>query len=306
MNVCMMVIRCPGDEDENRVVTASISGQSTIWDVKDGKVISRFRHHAGPSYRVAWNPLDANVICSTSADMSAVVFQARDPTNPSAPGSVLRKYIHPNMVYGCSWRRFNKNLLATGCHDGTVRIFDTSSQGGRPIQSFTGHRDRVFNVAWSPLLPGHLASGSDDRTIRVWKLDARPNEPPIILKGHEHNIRGLAWHHEVPFLLISGSWGGVIKVWDIRNERCLQTLQEHHADVYSIVSHPNRPYTFITSSRDTSVRIWAANECFSARAQLEGVMDGGSLRDSATSDIKSAMHPYLQKALMCGKRSQNM
>jgi len=131
---------CPGDEDEHRIVTASITGALTIWDTKEAKIICRFLHHNGPSYRIRWNPCDPNLICSTSADMTAVVFQARDPANPTAPGHVLRRYQHPNMVYGCDWSRFSKNLLATGCHDGAVRVFDTSSTDARALHTFIGHR----------------------------------------------------------------------------------------------------------------------------------------------------------------------
>jgi hypothetical protein len=266
-------------------------------------MICRFRHHNGPSYRIRWNPCDPNLICSTSADMTAVVFQARDPANPTAPGHVLRRYQHPNMVYGCDWSRFSKNLLATGCHDGAVRVFDTSSTDARALHTFIGHRERVFNVEWSPLLPGVIASGSDDRTVRVWKISA-PAEAPIILNGHTENIRGLAWSWEVPFLLFSGSWAGVIKVWDIRKAICLQTLHEHHADVYGIVSHPNRPFSFLSCSRDTSLRVWSATDCFAGRIHLETVLDQGLLRSTAVGDIKAAMHPYLQRIILCGRRSQ--
>jgi WD40 repeat protein len=293
---------CPGDEDEHRLITCSVSGQCVIWDSKVGKILSRFRHHNGPSYRVRWNPSDANLICSTSVDMTAVVFNARDPNHPASPGQVVRKYIHPNMVYGCDWNLFNKNLLATGCHDGGVRVFDVSTTDGRPTHTFRGHRERVFNVEWSPLLPGVLASGSDDRTIRIWSTLA-PGDPPKVLRGHSHNIRGLSWSWEVPFLILSGSWSGEIRVWDIRNEHCLQVLNEHHADVYGLVSHPKRPFTFASCSRDTSVRFWDGTESFVGRIQLESLLDGGALRAPALGEIKSAMNPHLQKVLLCGRRS---
>jgi WD40 repeat protein len=56
--------------------------------------------------------------------------------------------------------------------------------------------------------------------------------------------------------LLSGSWDCKIKVWDIRNGSLFEN-DEHIADVYGIASHPERPFVYISSSRDTTLRIWS-------------------------------------------------
>ena len=124
-------------------------------------------------------------------------------------GKPFRTYQHPQEVYGCHWSPFNKNLLATGCHDGLVRVYDTSVVTGEPIRVLSGHRRRVFNTIWSPLLPNVLASGSDDRTIRVWNISSGH---PTLLSGHTNNVRALVWSREVPYILLSGSWDGSIGI----------------------------------------------------------------------------------------------
>jgi len=75
---------------------------------------------------------------------------------------------HPGAVYGVAWSPFNKNLLATCCQDGAVRIWDHTTQ--TVVNHLTGHTAKAFNVAWNPLIPNVLASGSDDNTIRVWDI----------------------------------------------------------------------------------------------------------------------------------------
>ena len=121
-----------------------------------------------------------------------------------------------------------------------------------------------------------------------------------------HNIRALTWSSEVPFIVISGSWAGELRVWDIRNASCLQVLHGHHADVYAVVSHPNRPFTFASCSRDTSVRLWNATDSFAGKIALELALDEGLVRTSSMGELKSAMHPYNMKVTLCGRRSQHL
>jgi WD40 repeat protein len=57
-------------------------------------------------------------------------------------------------------------------------------------------------------------------------------------------------------MLISGSWDFTIRVWDSRTSACLYIISEHHADIYGIVSHPERPFILVSCSRDASIRFW--------------------------------------------------
>lgn len=108
---------------------------------------------------------------------------------------------------------------------------------------------------WSPLVKDTIASGSDDATVRVWKMGEKGH---MTLSGHTSNVRALTWNTEVPWMLLSGAWDGSIRVWDTRSGTCVYEKREHCADVYSLSSHPMRPFSFISSSRDTSIRLWVS------------------------------------------------
>jgi len=58
-------------------------------------------------------------------------------------------------------------------------------------------------------------------------------------------------------MLISGAWDATIKIWDTRTGTCIYTISDHNADVYGLSFHPERPFIFISSSRDTSLRFWS-------------------------------------------------
>ena len=93
-------------------------------------------------------------------------------------------------------------------------------------------------MLWSPLVPDLLMSGSDDRTVRIWDTRAGTHR---VLGGHTHNVRALHWSYEVPWLAFTGAWDSTIRVWDTRTCTELAVLNDHHADVYALVSHPSRP-----------------------------------------------------------------
>ena len=58
-------------------------------------------------------------------------------------------------------------MLATGCFDKTVRIWDVVS--GELLQTFKEHKDEVRSIAFSP--DGNmLASGGWEGTVFLWNV----------------------------------------------------------------------------------------------------------------------------------------
>ncbi len=39
----------------------------------------------------------------------------------------------------------------------------------------------------------------------------------------------------------------------------LQVVSDHYSDVYGLDSHPQRPFVYASSSRDTTLRFWTAH-----------------------------------------------
>lgn len=63
-------------------------------------------------------------------------------------GVVERVFVHPASLYGCHWCPGHANIIATGCQDGKVRVFDVSWTGMEPQYILSGHSKRVFHVCW--------------------------------------------------------------------------------------------------------------------------------------------------------------
>uniref|UniRef100_H2ZZP2 WD repeat domain 17 n=1 Tax=Latimeria chalumnae TaxID=7897 RepID=H2ZZP2_LATCH len=234
--------------DLNCIAGATSRNGGFIWDVKKGKMITRFNEHGKNGiFCIAWSHKDSKRIATCSGDGFCIIR--------TIDGKVLHKYKHPAAVFGCDWSQNNKDMIATGCEDKNVRVYYLATSSDQPLKVFAGHTAKVFHVRWSPLREGILCSGSDDGTVRIWDYtqDACIN----VLSGHTAPVRGLMWNTEIPYLLISGSWDYTIRVWDTRDGTCLDTVYDHGADVYGLTCHPSRPFTMASCSRDSTVRLWS-------------------------------------------------
>lgn len=76
-------------------------------------------------------------------------------------------------------------------------------------------------------------------------------------------MRALCWNLEHKNILLSGSWDATIRIWDALKGTIITVITDHVADVYSICSHAARPFTFISCSRDTTLRVWEFDGLFS-------------------------------------------
>uniref|UniRef100_A0A9J8A518 WD repeat domain 17 n=1 Tax=Cyprinus carpio carpio TaxID=630221 RepID=A0A9J8A518_CYPCA len=304
INTLTAVYTSPGNEgvvyslswapgDLNCIAGATSRNGAFIWDVKKGKMITRFNEHGKNGiFCIAWSHKDSKRIATCSGDGFCIIR--------TLDGKVLHKYKHPAAVFGCDWSQNNKDMIATGCEDKNVRVYYLATSSDQPLKVFTGHTAKVFHVRWSPLREGILCSGSDDGTVRIWDYtqDACIN----VLSGHTAPVRGLMWNTEVPYLLTSGSWDYTIRVWDTRDGTCLDTVYDHGADVYGLTCHPNRPFTMASCSRDSTVRLWSLTP-------LIAPLVVNILTDHSWDDIigntDRAMVPGAPP-LLCGKSSKDI
>lgn len=266
-----------------KILAAALGdGYVVTLDVKTRQTTMRLKLHDDIIYKVSWNPLDSSMIASSSRDGNVVVFQES--------GNLVCKLRHPKPVFGIDWSIHEKNLLATGCHDFNVRLFNLSIDVKNPTKVLSGHTAEVFNVCWNPVKPGILVSGSNDSTLRVWDTHSGSH---TVLRGHTDKVRALAWNHEIPSIVMSGSWDGTVRIWDVGTGDCVSMVNDHHADVYGLDSHPQRPFVFVSTSKDTTVRIWGMRNLVEStllqsllRKSFSGIIEGEGSCESNDGSMK--------------------
>ena len=175
------------------------------------------------------------------------------------------------------------SLLAVGCYDGTVMVYDVRNKGMRPIYSSsikTGkHTDPVWQVFWQAedlAKELNFFSISSDGRVANWIMSKNElkMEPVMQLKlvnsvkddPEETSLSGLAggccfdFNKTQEHLFIVGTEeGNIHKCSKAYSGQYLKTYQGHHMAVYSIKWNPFHERVFISCSADWTVKVWDHN-----------------------------------------------
>ena len=190
--------------------------------------------------------------------------------NPCSVGtlnySVLSEY--PESVLSVAYHPIHNNILAVGRSDGTIRLWNTSTQvvlhtfGGRE-GTVAGHTDIIFTLAFSP--DGNkLVSGSADGTVRVWNTTDIENRKNVeeLWKFSEHNglVLTLAFLTEDGNILASGSQNGSIFFWNLITGEGQDVISgDAFPAVISLATFPER-MLLATGRSDNIIRVWSLSD----------------------------------------------
>ena len=189
-------------------------------------------------------------------------------------------------------------LLATGCDDAKVRVYQVAlgaPKPGRPprrpasavasavpdiprgvlapvgplevsqdpVQVLAGHSEETWPVAWWRTAEGRLllASGGRGGTVKVW--DPGTGDCLKTLTGHTAHVRSLAWTTTDDGIswLATCSDDRTARIWDITTGECLLSLRDHNGWVLSVswARGPSGEYLLATSTDHAQVKVWDVN-----------------------------------------------
>jgi len=202
----------------------------------------------------------------------------------------LKNTSHPEYMFSTEsgvmcldFHPHHQSLLAVGCYDGTVMVFDVRNKVNRAIYSSsirTGkHTDPVWQVHWQEedlAKELNFFSISSDGQVASWIMSKNElkMEPVMQLKlvsnarddPEDVNLSGLAggccfsFNKYNEHLFIVGTEEGKIhKCSKAYSGQYLETYQGHHMAVYTLKWNPFHPRVFISCSADWTVKIWDHN-----------------------------------------------
>jgi WD40 repeat protein len=108
-------------------------------------------------------------------------------------------------------------LLATGCGDTRVLLWDLTTEKPKQKHALAGHKNRPFALAFTPA--GKMfASGCLDPVLRLWKFDGAEPEQWAALANESTpslGLSSLAFSHDGKYL-VAGSHIGkeTLRIWD--------------------------------------------------------------------------------------------
>ena len=126
----------------------------------------------------------------------------------------------------CVAFRADGGRLASGSHDRSVIVWDTSDPS-RPVRvTEFGHHAAVLSVAFNPAAADLLAVGAADGTAAVWRVvDDRPPSRMKVLAGHPGPVTSVAWMPDGQHLICQiGSSRAA--VWNAFGETYLGELED--------------------------------------------------------------------------------
>ncbi|KAL7995424.1 putative WD40/YVTN repeat-like-containing domain superfamily, WD40-repeat-containing [Plasmopara halstedii] len=171
-------------------------------------------------------------------------------------------------------------LLAVGCYDGTVLVYDVRSKTNRPIYVATiktgKHMDPVWQVIWQEedlAKELNFYSISSDGRVANWILSKNElkMEPVMQLKlvaaakddPEDASISGLAGGCCFDFnrfsehiFIIGTEEGKVHKCSKAYSGQYLETYTGHHMAVYAVRWNPFHERAFLSCSADWTVKLW--------------------------------------------------
>ncbi|GAB4467308.1 MAG: NB-ARC domain-containing protein [Elainellaceae cyanobacterium] len=256
--------------DGQYLATGSEDHWVRVWNVRSGTLLHSLAGHTQEVRSVAFSPAplrltpaaqsSAFLLASASYDGTVRLWNASTGAclhtldNPDDSTNELLDTA-PNWVWSVAFSP-DGYTLASGNHDGTVRLWAVKSTGHRGAIAPTaqaalqGSRQPVRAIAFSP--DGRtLASGSDDGTLRLW--DYRQGNCRRVLTGHRSWISAIAFSPDSG-ILASGSEDQSVRLWDGRG-LCLRTLQGYSNGVWSVAFSPDG-HTLASGSQDRTLRLW--------------------------------------------------
>jgi WD40 repeat protein len=197
--------------DSRLLASGGSDGRVQLWELPAGRAGRTLSGHGDAVYGVAFGA-GASLY---SAGRDRAILEWDLASGQPAPLARLPEAIHALAVSP------DGQLLAAGCGDATVRLFDLASRrpSGAPL---LGHQHWVLSVAFSP--DGTtLASGSSDGMVRLWDpRRRRPLGPPLM--GHTDWVQAVAFSPDGK-TLASASADRTVWLWQL-SETKLARLQQ--------------------------------------------------------------------------------
>ena len=273
------------------LATGDANSEIRLWQVADGKQLLTLKGHTSWVLSVAWSP-DGHTLASGSLDQTIRLWDVRE-------GKCLESL--QGHTHGVCSVAFSPegDTLASGSNDYTIRLWDVHQR--TCLKMLHGHISGVKSVAFAPE-GDTLASGSLDQTVKLWDIyegtclktlhghtsgvcsvafapvsvgvaehngaQAVAQEVTVVTQGASAfsvNKAGRGQVEDVGIgsILASGSNDHTVRLWDIREGKCLKTLQGHTQGVLSVAFAPEGNI-LASGSNDYTVRLWDIREekCF--------------------------------------------
>jgi periodic tryptophan protein 1 len=176
----------------------------------------------------------------------------------------LRDGSHTDAVMSLSWNNVQREYLASGSADSTVKIWDVES--GHCASTLRHHSDKVQSVSWHLAEDSTLLTGSFDRSVHV--VDVRAAGPTCSSWRVRSDVEACQWGcGPLAGLLIATTEDGVVYILNRQKaSTILVEWQAHDGAVSACAQSNDVPGMLVTGSVDRTLKVWDVRECMDGSA----------------------------------------
>ena len=225
--------------DGTRIVTAAEDVR--VWDLKTGKLLSRFELHSRSVMMARFSP-DSRTVVTASLDGTARVFDS------SSGAQLARLQGHDGEVWDAEFSSDGR-LIVTASRDGTARVWNAAT--GKTLFELRGGGGEVMTALFSP--DGDTVwTGSEDGAARSWEIGTPP--ATTALRGHTKTVGGATFSPD-DSLVVTWSSDYSVRLWDPVSGRQVQQFRQLFSLPPSFDAAGRRLLT-VGGGMDTSAKVW--------------------------------------------------
>jgi platelet-activating factor acetylhydrolase IB subunit alpha len=252
------------DASGSLLASCSADMSAKLWDMSSFSCIKTLRGHDHTISCVRFN-LAGDCVLTGSRDETIKMWEV-------ATGFCTKTFSGHNDWVKCIAVSLDGEQLASAGSDQTIIVWKLGT--GQNVHTLRGHEHVIESLAFgkkpraltadkaansstngngSADEYSYLASGSRDRTVRLW--DAIRGTCLCVFTAHENWVRSVVFHPSGKYIL-SASDDKSIRVMDIKEQRCLRTLNDAHTHFVTSIDISQSHPVVISGSVDKNIAIW--------------------------------------------------
>lgn len=178
---------------------------------------------------------------------------------------------HTDAIMSLSWNPIQRNMIASGSADCTVKLWDVSAhaedESGElsAVATFSHHQGKVQSVEWHPSDGSILATGSYDKTVSI--VDTRCKDGGNLARTKiPADCEAIAWDPFHTQNITAACEDGTVMCWDVRakfgsKDGHLWSFIAHEmGGVSDIAYNRHVPGFMATVAVDKTVALWDTHE----------------------------------------------
>lgn len=174
----------------------------------------------------------------------------------SKPDPRLREGSHTDAVMTLSWNNVQKEYLASGSADRTVKIWDVES--AHCAHTMTHHSDKVQAIAFHPTEAQLIATGAFDRS--VYLVDVRESGRPMTPWTVNGDVETVQWGSNISEgMIFVTAEDGTVSVFEPRKAGDSQTVaswRAHEGPTTACSISRDVNGLMVTAGVDKFIRVW--------------------------------------------------